>query len=235
MVKIFWLLTSALLLAASPSWAVLRGSQSAGDSCTGTLLFAAHMENDDVTQGTPAGCVVSGGDNTITKTGVSYSTTQKSDGSYASYSTAENSSMVISSTNMDVSITGTWCGDIYYTQTVNRRVFTINTTPVLTGIVVYSAGANTLRTNYNASGYTGSDTFANYTFVRACFSWDTSGAGATDKLATKLNTSAWQEQTNFTITDISNPATYYVTGGSFQYYPGYIDNVKLYSDYKHVE
>lgn len=218
------------------AWQVVGGGSAPdGDTCTGTQLFAAHFENnDDVTQGTPAGCSV--GDTTVTRTGVTYSATQASDGSYSSYSTVENSKSVIDSTNMDVSITGTWCGDIYYTQTVTRTIFAISLSPSLSGKIVYAAGANKLSTTYGSETYTGSDTFTNETWTRVCFSWDASPSVGADKLAVKVGTNAWQAQTNRVLTSLSsNPTTYYITGGFYAYYPGYVDNVKLYSDYAHVE
>lgn len=55
---------------------------SAGDSCTGDLLFSWHAENVDVTVGTPAGCSV--GDTTATaNTEVSLSNVQAHDGTYS--------------------------------------------------------------------------------------------------------------------------------------------------------
>jgi len=205
-----------------------------GDSCTGALLFAAHMENDDdVTAGSPTGCSV--GDTTIAKTGATYSSTQASDGTYSAYSTAENSSLVIASTNMDVSLVGTWCADVYYTNTVLRRVFTISATGPM-GAIVYSAGANTMRSSYASENYTGSDTFPNDAWTRVCATWDATQSAGSDKLGTKVGANAWQTQTNRTLTSLgSNPATYYIGGAAFLYWPGYVDNIKLYSDYAHAE
>ena len=212
---------------------VIAGSGS-GDVCTGTQLFAAHFENnDDVTAGTPSGCSV--GDTTLTRVGVTYSTTQKSDGEYSSYATAENSSVSIDSLGMDVSIAGTWCGDIYYTATAPRRTFTISASGAY-GQIVYSVGGNTARTVYGSESLTSTDMFVNDTLTRVCHSWDASAAGGADKLAVKVGTNGWLETTNRTLTSLeSNPSIYYITSGPYQYYPGYIDNVKLYSDYKHAE
>jgi len=57
--------TSALANPSGFAGAILRGSGGAtADSCIGDLLFSWHMENADVTLGTPSGCSV--GDTTAT-------------------------------------------------------------------------------------------------------------------------------------------------------------------------
>lgn len=219
---------------AFPPWfigAVASGGASV-DTCTGSKLFAAHFENsDNVTVG--GGCSV--GDTTITKLGITYSAAKKSDGEYSTYSTVEDSSGVIDSTNMNISITGTWCGDISYQQTIGRRVFTISSSGPY-GYIVYNSGGNTIRANYGTENHTSSATFQNDTWTRVCTSWDASQSDGADKLAVKVGANQWESSTIKTLASLgSNPATYYIVGGSFQYYPGYIDNVKIYSDYAHEE
>ena len=54
------------------------------DDCSGTLKFSWHMENVDVTLGTPCGC--SDGDTTATANdSITLSDTQEKDGTYSAY------------------------------------------------------------------------------------------------------------------------------------------------------
>lgn len=59
-----------------------NSTQTSGADCSGDLMLAASFENnDDLTQGTPAGC--SDGDTTWTLTSATYSSTQAGDGTYS--------------------------------------------------------------------------------------------------------------------------------------------------------
>ena len=115
-----------------------------GDSCTGTLELSAHFENSDtVTTGTPAGCNANA-DQTwaLTGDGVTYSTTQKSDGTYALYipSTEEVKNALITTDN--VAGEGTITFDLYVaTHSAYHYIFSYEV-DVNNKIVMYLASSS---------------------------------------------------------------------------------------------
>ena len=210
-----------------------------GDSCTGTLLFSAHFENnDDVTVGTPTGCTVSP-TKTITKTNATYSTTQKSDGSYSLSANGENYQATASVTNMGALLktTGTHCVDFYGVRTAASRSFTFsNGTLSISATVLYDAGGNTIKITYSDCYKTSASTFENGVWTRICYSWDASPANGSEKLAVKVGANAWEEITTYNMNDLVDDLTsMYIISGSAQSGGGYYDNLKIYSDYKHTE
>lgn len=214
-------------------------SAAGGDTCTGTKLFAAHFENnDDVTQGTPAGCVVSGGDNTLTRTNTVYSATQYTDGAYSIYANGDNHNAQITPTNMTgLETTGTYCVNSYHTrETGTSRVFsfTDGSTTVL-GLITYNAGGNTITTNHSGNTVTSTATFSNSSWTRLCFSWDSSPGDGAEKIAVKVGASAWKELTDRNLTEIGTLTTMYIIGGFWQFNVGYYDQLKIYNTYKATE
>jgi len=94
--KISLLLLLVFIPALAYAWGVVGisgGVPSGGscDDCSGDLKFSWHMENVDLTLGTPCGCVDSGGDITATaNASIELSATQKQDGSTSALFNADN-------------------------------------------------------------------------------------------------------------------------------------------------
>ncbi len=204
------------------------------DSCSGALVASFHFEdstNHNLTVGTPCGCSDDANKIYSLTGGSTYDTTYKSDGARGVNAQGEDDAVEYAQTTIDVTAVGTWCGDVYFTGTADGRVFTVATT--ITGTFVYGAGnTNVLKTTNGASTYQGTTTYASNTWTRVCFSWDTTQAAGSDKLANKVGANAWQANATLTLTQQTNIATWFVVSGNFQYGRGYFDNVKVYSTYQ---
>lgn len=129
MKKITLFIFALLLITAFASDAVMimrtRDGGGGCDDCSGDLKFSWHMENVDVTLGTPCGC--SDGDEGASTDGTpSLSSTEKSDGTYSAYGdTVDYYKFVISHPDlvdvsegkvvMDIFIpTGEWAADVTF-------------------------------------------------------------------------------------------------------------------------
>ncbi len=203
------------------------------DSCTGALVASFHFEdstNHNLTVGAPCGCSDDANKTYSLTGGSTYNTTYKTDGARGVNAQGEDDAVEYAQTTIDVTAVGTWCGDVYFTATsLTGRAFTIG----VVGTLVYGAGdTNILQTVCGGSNYSGTTTFANNTWTRVCFSWDTSQAAGSDKLSNKVGASAWQAQTDFTLTQQANPATWFVVSGNFQFGRAYFDNIKIYNTYQ---
>ena len=91
------------------------------DTCSSNLILASHFENDDnIENGDPCGCSTNA-DKTWTMTSITYSTTQKSDGSYAAYVNDDTDNGVITATINKAA--GTIIFDIYVTTYAQYTLF----------------------------------------------------------------------------------------------------------------
>jgi hypothetical protein len=214
---------------------------STGDVCTGALVASFHFEDTathNTTLGDPAGCVASGLTATYSLTGGStYSNVTFSDGANGVNAQGEDDAVEWTHGGADLTEVGTWCGDVYYTGTANGTLSTINiTTTAIRGVVNYNAAGSTVQATYGGSNKISTATFPNATWTRLCYSWDESQTGATDLLAVKVGANAWEESIGMTLVDVAQDAIIDPVGGhTFQYGRGFYDNIKIYSDYKHVE
>jgi hypothetical protein len=210
-----------------------------GDSCTGALKLSAHFENSDtITSGTPAGCN-SNADTTwaLTGDGVVYSTTQKSDGSYALYlpSTNEVKNALITTDNVAgegtitfdlyVATHSAYAHVFYYAADSNNRVFMYldsssgdasiqiknggdDWNPYLAGSIDVGAGWNSVTIKWSQSSHSGA-----YAYVAI----DTHTASDTAYSA------SWSG--NMTSFYIGNPA-------NAQSHEIYVDNLKVYNEWR---
>lgn len=205
------------------------------DDCSGSLAMAIHFEDNsgsDLETGTPCGCT-DGTDTTYSMTGgSSHSSTQASDGTYSALCDGEDDAVEIDSTGLAASISsvGTWCADYYRNSGGLAWAFEMP----IHGRIYDGAGAddNYLYISYGTESFTGTDTFADATWTRICFSWDESQGAGADRLCTKVGANGWECSTNRTLTDPTLDATLYIAGGDWQYGRGYFDIVKLYSTYQ---
>ena len=206
------------------------------DDCSGTLVMAVHFEDNtgsDLETGTPCGCS-DGSDKVYTLASATHSSTQASDGTYSISASGENYTVTIDNTGIAaaVSSVGTYCVDYYRSAAGSARVFTLGTG--VYGRVTDGAGAddNTIQIDYDPENAVGTDTFADATWTRICYSWDESQATTGDKISTKVGANAWEEKTGITLSDPGLGAPIYIVSGSWQDGRGYFDNIKIYSTYQ---
>jgi len=212
------------------------------DDCSGTLILSVHFEDGSdpstITTGTPCGCT-DGTDTTADLAGGATITSDyKSDGIYGANIVGENYTVDISSEGITgILSTGTYCADYYKSAAGNGYIFRLSSGSVLRGEVIDGAGANdnTIRISIGSEYKTSTDTFNDAEFCRICFAWDTTQAGTTDKLAVKVGAGSWSEKTGVSLTDGTILDPLKIAGGTWQHGRGYIDNIKIYSDYQHAE
>ena len=91
------------------------------DTCTGTLLFSSHFENnDDITQGTPCGCNTNA-DITWALTNATYSSVQKSDGTYSLLKDSNTDSAEITVDSPGSTHDGSMSFDVYVSTWANNE------------------------------------------------------------------------------------------------------------------
>ena len=222
---------------------ICGGTPSAGggcDDCSGNLAVAVHFEDGsdptdiDDPGVSPCGCT-DGSDDTADLSGgavINSNGSYVSDGSYSGQFTTYADALEIDNTGLDGALdtTGTWCADIWMTVQDTWYIFDIGAS---SGRVYNGAGANDnyLRAIYTGDSFTGTDTFADSTQTRICFSWDMSPADNSECLATKVGSNSWEEDCTLNGTESSTLGSpVFLVGNADQ--RGYVDNLKLYSTYQ---
>lgn len=214
------------------------GDGGGGDSCTGNLKYSHHAENnDDATtsaNGTQ-GCSASATYKSWTKNNATYTSTsgQYYDGSYGLSASGWAYYAYITTTGwLDITEKGSiemwyehdstphtsYLFEIYIDD--NHYIWLkFNTDGTFT--LGAKDGTNTISKTTTGTLTAGGD------IVKA--GWDFSQAGGSDIMRIKIGSSAWEETTNYTITDIGTmPAALFIGGYTISTY-GYYDRVKVWT------
>ena len=213
-------------------------ASAATDSCTGGLVLSAHFENTDkITEGGVSGGVNNGcttnADTTWSKTAnMSYSTTQKSDGSYSIYCNA-CSTTDAGTIGVDINIdAGTLMFDIYvitrnkYSTIIDARLDANN------WISCYFNGTETITCEYKGNGTTVYVTAKSYqlsadSWHSVVFKWRTGSTDPSLSIQVDANSAVTTNDDLTALTD--TPTTLQV----HRRYTGdntfYLDKVKVYN------
>ena len=207
--------------------------------CTGNTVFDAHFENDDdVTVGTPAGCSVDV-TQTISKSGATFSSTNKIDGTYSLYLNGYQHRATIDCSDFDLTTQGSvsfWIKEHATAGIQGGKVFVLNPT---------GSGEIFVRLYTDGKFYLGvTDADGTYSeFSTAAISADGTAqvqAGwdlATDHLIRlrlctdgTCDTETWQTTTNSSLGDTgANPNTITIGAADDINHYGWIDNFTIYS------
>jgi hypothetical protein len=228
----------------STSGVPVSGGGGGCDDCSGTLILSVHFEDGlnptDITDGTPCGCT-DGTDTTVDLTGgaaINSTAAYVSDGSYSADIRGEDDALEIDSTGLPSGLmtTGTYCADYYKSNAGNGYIFRMVANGPI-GTVEDGAGSNdnTIRMSWGPNYKPSTAVFNDAEMVRICFSWDASQSDGSDRLAVKVGANSWESIETLTLTVQAMPAVIFIGNADWQYGRGYLDNIKIYSDYQHAE
>jgi hypothetical protein len=201
-----------------------------GDSCTGNLLLSWHGEDAVVTSGSPAGCVIAGGDDTATLGGGDISAAQYHDGANSfHWAASTNADFTVSSNDIVTQTAGTVDFWIYLPTLSDLRILRAAsaTQSIFIEIVGTEAKIRCVASGDNSATTSGA-TIAATTWTHIIGKWQTTG---TPNLYIEANGVSATEGSDFTW-DANNFTSLWL--GDYLDYAvqGYMDELKIYNNYQ---